>query len=165
MKRKILLWLAVILLAVFAFLMSNTGAAILLGGLLSLLLGKDRFERAANKKSNERDGTLQSMDEVTGRYGEPDDLVVTDAARGQELQGAIPVYDRLGLMVINGTETELKDITDITFNNAGTPYGPPSYQVLIVTAGPPSRTQRIDVGYDAEWAKQIVLQLHRHLAR
>lgn len=104
----------------------------------------------------------QTVDELTDRYGDPDDLILLDASRGNEAEGVVLVYDTF--MVINGEKINKSDITEVTFNNAAIAYFPDDYQVILNSKNPRNPSIRLHVGYERKWTMKIVELLQHHLS-
>ena len=165
MKRNLILAVVAIFLLVLSFIISNAALAALVLPFIIGIRTKRHDGRDADSESKSRKQASATMEEITARYGEPDDVVVTNAAREQETDGSIYVYDTRGLMIIDGEELKISDISDITFNNAATPYTSPQYQVQFTVRTPHRHCLYKAVGPDVDWARQIVMQLHTHLKR
>lgn len=162
MKRNRLLAVIAIFLIVLSVTLNSAGIMALITLPIAGIWTEHRRKKFAGNISSKQGQIFATLDEVIGRYGDPDDIVVTDATRSQEIDCIIPIYDKLGLMIINGMAIKMQDITDITFNNASTPYTSPEYQVQFVTRLPGLHAIYITVGQDAGWAQEVVMQLHRH---
>ena len=80
--------------------------------------------------------------------------------RANEALGVILVY--ADFLIVEGRRMAKADITDVTFNNSGTPYAPGEYQVVIATVTDGCR--RISVGYDAAWAGDVAELIRKNLA-
>ena len=100
-----------------------------------------------------------TVDELTAEYGEPEDVILLNAARANEALGVILAYK--DFLVVEGRRIDKSDITDVTFNNSGTPYAPGEYQVIIATSG--QGFVHINTGYDATWTKDVVELIKKNL--
>ena len=112
----------------------------------------------------------QALQDLVTTYGNPDDIIVTDATRGDEIDGVILAYDKggrdgKGFFVCNGIVIGKASITDITFNNNfGTAFGlPDEFQVVISTNEENHPKCFIRAGNDIETAKGIIMQIKSHL--
>lgn len=100
---------------------------------------------------------IPTIDSLIAKYGQPDDIIVTDPTHAEEPQGAILVYhDKL---VYDQREIPKADIVDMTFNNAMIPYLPADYQILIATKDKNQPLVRIHTGNDANWAQNVVIAI------
>jgi|GEM_PF-1683025 hypothetical protein len=104
---------------------------------------------------------FNTLEEVTEKLGEPSDIVTLSAIHGNELTGVILIYDNAQQMIINGNTYPFTDIKDISYINGANPYVAAEYQVIIITV---KMKIRLDVGYDNQYAYDIVIQLRSHLA-
>lgn len=92
-------------------------------------------------------------------YGEPDDVIVTDATRANEPTGSILVYLDRGILLVAGEPVNIDDIIDVASVNTATPYTVGQYQVVLTTRDKRRQYVRIDVGYDGEWAMGVAEQV------
>jgi len=106
----------------------------------------------------------KTVEELIANYGEPDDIVLLNAAKGNEADGVVLVYNARGILIVNGEEILKKDITDVTFNNAAIAYLPYDYQVLITTRNKQCPEIHLYVGNDVEWARQAAEEIRNHLS-
>ena len=60
----------------------------------------------------------KTVDELIAQYGDPDDLVLLDASRGNEAEGVVLVYDKGDFLIVNGEKINKSDISEVTFKNA-----------------------------------------------
>lgn len=116
------------------------------------------------RMSKKKDLNLQSvrkltMEEARAEYGDPDEVIVTDATRANEIDGCILVYEKNRILVIAGEPVSMDDITDVTSVNTATPYTIGQYQVVLTTKRPDRQYIRLDVGMDAEWAKDVAMEI------
>lgn len=112
----------------------------------------------------ERMNMLTTVDEVTAKYGEPDDVIITNAVLANELGGAILVYQQQGFMIAAGAKIPLSDIESVAAKNMATPYTVAEYQVIITCRNKDYRYIRFNVGYDEEWASQVVADIDKYRA-
>ena len=98
-----------------------------------------------------------TVDELTAQYGEPEDVILLNAARANEALGVILAYK--AFLVVEGRRIDKSDITGVTFNNSGTPYAPGEYQVIIATSG--EGFIHVNTGYDATWTKDVVEEIKK----
>ena len=128
MKRAVILpAVAIILLAVYA------GPYLLLL-LLAIPIGYffvNRLEKAAPKRV-----TYANIEEVEAKYGQPDDVVVLNATRANELQTLMLFYKALDKVIVCGEEMRLSDMEGVMMKNMATPYTVDEYAVVIATKDP-----------------------------
>ena len=157
MKRNtILAVIAIVLLAIYA------GPAILL--LLLVIPLAYYFSKRQEKEEPPR-VTYESIDEVKGKYGEPDDVVVLDASRANELPALILFYTAQDVMVMAGEELKISDLLSVMPKNMATPYTVDEHAVIISTKDPSRPTIHLRVGYDAGLAAEIAAQIDAHLTK
>lgn len=114
--------------------------------------------------SRKKDARLQAVprltiDEAHGKYGKPDGSIVVDATRANEAGGCILVYKQRRLFVIAGEPVGMDTIADVTSLNTATPYTVGQYQVVLTTTLSDRQYIRIDAGMDAEWAKDVAMEI------
>ena len=104
----------------------------------------------------------KTVDELIAKYGDPDDIILLDASRGNEAEGIVLVYD--STMIINGEKINKSDISEVTFKNAAIAYLPDDYQVILISKNPKIPPIQLHVGYERKWAMKIVEQLQHHVS-
>ena len=101
-----------------------------------------------------------TVDELTAQYGEPEDVILLNAARANEALGVILAYK--AFLVVEGRRIDKSDITGVTFNNSGTPYARGEYQVIIdIRHG--QDYLHVNAGYDAAWTKDVAEEIKKNL--
>ena len=114
--------------------------------------GDDSSESRKNK----------TVDELIAKYGDPDDIILLDASRGNEADSVVLVYD--STMMINGEKINKSDISEVTFKNAAIAYLPDDYQVILISKNPKIPQIQLHVGYERKWAMKVVEQLQHHVS-
>ena len=104
----------------------------------------------------------KTVDELIAKYGDPDDIILLDASRGNEVDSVVLVYD--SMMIINGEKINKSDISEVTFKNAAIAYLPDDYQVILISKNPKIPQIQLHVGYERKWAMKIVEQLQHHVS-
>lgn len=104
----------------------------------------------------------KTVDELIAKYGDPDDIILLDASRGNEAEGVVLVYD--SMMIINGEKINKSDISEVTFKNAAIAYLPDDYQVILISKNPKIPQIQLHVGYERKWAMKVVEQLQHHVS-
>ena len=161
MKRSLILSIiAILALALFA----GPVALVLLVPVLLIAYYLLHLKERKESPHAERMNMLATVDEVTAKYGEPDDLIVTNAVLANELGGAILVYQQQGFMIAAGAKISLSDIESVAAKNMATPYTVAEYQVIITCKNKDYRYIRFNVGYDEEWASQVVADIDKYRA-
>ena len=155
-RNTILAVIAIILLAIYA------GPAILL---LLLVIPLAYYFSKRQEKLESAKVTYTSIDEVEGKYGEPDDVVVLDASRANELPALILFYSTQDVMVMAGEELKISDLVSVMPKNMATPYTIDEYAVIISTKIPMRPTIHLRVGYDGGLAAEIAAQIDAHLTK
>lgn len=105
--------------------------------------------------------SMSTVDELILLYGEPDDVILLDPTRGNDAQGVILVYMNRRWFIINGEGISFDDIEDVTFNNTSVVYSQDSYQVVIKLKQESPSCLYLPVGYDREWAIQVVKEIRQ----
>ena len=113
----------------------------------------------------------QSIQDLIATYGTPDETIVTDATRGNEIDGVVLTYDKggrddKGFFICNGNVINKTSITDITFNNNfGTAFGLPDEFQVVISTNEDSNCQKfyIRAGNAIDTAKDIIIQIKSHL--
>lgn len=104
----------------------------------------------------------KTVDELIAKYGDPDDIILLDASRGNEVDSVVLVYD--STMIINGEKINKSDISEVTFKNAAIAYLPDDYQVILISKNPNIPQIQLHVGYERKWAMKVVEQLQHHVS-
>lgn len=104
----------------------------------------------------------KTVDELIAKYGDPDDIILLDASRGNEADSVVLVYD--SMMMINGEKINKSDISEVTFKNAAIAYLPDDYQVILISKNPKIPQIQLQVGYERKWAMKVVEQLQHHVS-
>lgn len=115
------------------------------------------------KKKDEEDikglPKLLTIEEATKEYGEPDADIIADATRANESAGCILVYKQRRVLIVAGEPVSMDDITDVTSVNTATPYTVGQYQVVLTTKRPGREYIRMNVGLDADLARDVAMQI------
>ena len=146
--------LCVVVLALASFTLSFATTVGLMVVLIVLLffIGKGKKRHIADASGE------PCMQKLTDRYGLPDDTLITNPARGNELEGCMLVYREKGMFVINGREIKKSDITDYALkNDATTPYFPADYYLRITTTLDDCPMLSVSVGNEISWAEQVLM--------
>lgn len=98
---------------------------------------------------------FESIEMVVSVLGQPDDSILLNATRANELAGNILVYRDRKLMIIDGTEVNMDDIVDVATVNTATPYTLGDYQVVLTMRKPRKDYIRLPIGQDADYAMQV----------
>lgn len=158
MKRTVILSIiAIVLLALYA----GPAFVVIVPVLLLAYYLHYRYERKESPDA-ERMDMLTTVDEVTAKYGEPDDVIVTNAVLANELGGAILVYQKQGFMIAAGAKIPISDMESVVAKNMATPYTVAEYQVIITCKNKDYRYIRFNVGFDEEWATQVVAEIEKY---
>lgn len=100
-----------------------------------------------------------TLEEAVAEYGEPDESIIADATRANEAAGSILVYKQKRILVVAGEPVSMDKIKDVASVNTATPYTFGQYQVVLTTDRPDRQYIRLDVGMDAEWTKNVAMQV------
>ena len=104
-----------------------------------------------------------TMEEVEEELGKPDDVVVLDASRANELPALVLFYPSLDLMIAAGEPIKLSDLISVAPKNMATPYTIDEYAVILSTRNPDRPTIPLRVGYDNGLALEIAQQIDAHI--
>ena len=107
--------------------------------------------------------TYATVEETKQRYGEPDDVVVLDASRANEIPTLILFYPNRDLAIIAGEELKLSSLMSVMPKNMATPYTVDEYAVIIGTNDPLRPTIELRVGYGAVLASEIAAQIDTYI--
>lgn len=119
----------------------------------------------ANKYTEKREPprmTFANTKEVELKYGEPDDVVVLDALRANEMSALILIYAAQDIMVVAGEELKISDIISVMPKNMATPYTVDEYAIIITTKNPQRSAIHLRVGYDGGLAREIAAQIYTY---
>ena len=130
----------------------------LIGYAVKLFWNKKQSKIVPDPKKNHP----KTVDELIAKYGDPDDIVLLDASRGNEADSVVLVYD--STMMINGEKINKSDISEVTFKNAAIAYLPDDYQVILISKNPNIPPIQLHVGYERKWAMKVVEQLQHHVS-
>lgn len=153
MKRNIFLGAIAIAAAVAGYFIPAV-IVLLVAAIINLIQRKRGTDVNEAPKPSE-----MTVDELTAQYGEPEDVILLDAARANEVLGVILAYK--AFLVVEGRRIDKSDITGVTFNNSGTPYAPSEYQVIIATSS--QGYLHVNAGYDAAWTKDVAEEIKKNL--
>ena len=159
MKRNIVLAVIAIIFLTF-YLVTYAGPY----GLLMLLAIPLAYFLLRIRERTETTGvTYASVEEVEQKYGEPDDVVVLDASRANELPALILFYPANDVVVVAGEELKLSNLVSVMPKNMATPYTVDEYAVIISTNDPNRPIIQLRVGYDGGLAREIATQIDTHI--
>ena len=155
MKRiTIIVVIAILLLACFAGV----------GLILLLLVFPFAYYTIKFKEKREPPKVMYAtIEDVESKYGEPDDVVVLDASRANELPALILFYPNHDIAIIAGEELKLSSLECVMSKNMATPYTIDEYAVIIGTNDPLRPTIEFRVGYGAVLAGDIAAQIDAYI--
>ena len=159
MKRNIVLAVIAIILLTF-YLVTYAGPY---GLLMLLAIPLAYFLLRIREKTETTGVTYASVEEVEQKYGEPDDVVVLDASRANELPALILFYPANDVVVVAGEELKLSNLVSVMPKNMATPYTVDEYAVIISTNDPNRPIIQLRVGYDGGLAREIATQIDTHI--
>ena len=146
---------------IWGILVLPAGAVIFLF-LLLIVAYIDYFRHGKNKR---QEGNSElNVERLTDKYGAPDDVIVTNPTKGNEVEGCILVFRNKGFFIINGLEVRKSEITDVVLKNDGpNPYLPADYQLHITTSREDYPWLTVSVGNEPEWANEALLLFRKEL--
>ena len=154
MKRNTILTIVAILLLAYYF---NVWLLLLL-----IVIPIGYFVNKYLEKREPPRVTFANTEEVESKYGEPDDVVVLDASKANELSALILFYTAQDVMVVAGEELKISDMVSVMPKNMATPYTVDEYAVIITTKNPLHSSIHLRVGYDGGLAREIAAQIYAH---
>jgi hypothetical protein len=98
-------------------------------------------------------------------YGEPDELIVLDATKIEEAEAVVMIYKGKGFWIVMGRKILRRAITEVTFNNASTPYGIGDYQIVLRTTLDDTPYIWLHVGNERNRAKEIFEKIQDSLIK
>lgn len=115
------------------------------------------MSKSGSRKRGIDADTVDTVDDLLERYGEPDDVLLLDVTRSNDPIAVILVYR--DFLVAEGKRIERDTITDVTFNNAANPYMGTDYQLVIKTTVPERPKIKLPIGSDPDHARDITTRL------
>lgn len=125
-------------------------------------VGDVKDENSVSRSAEEE----QAWRDVLDEYGNPDVVVIVDASRGNEPNGAVLVYDAGGMdnegfFVYDGVAVDKKSVVDVTFHNAAMPYVANAYYIVISIKDDNERKIQIYAGNDVMWAREVCEEIKK----
>ena len=154
LRNYILPVVAIVLLALIA------GPYMLL---LLLVIPLGYYTIKLREKREPKRKMYSTMEEVEEELGKPDDVVVLDASRANELPALVLFYPSQDLMIAAGEPIKLSDLVSVAPKNMATPYTIDEYAVILSTRNPDRPTIPLRVGYDNGLALEIAQQIDAHI--
>ena len=159
MKRNfILATIAIILLVLYTLHQAGRYALLLL-----VFIPLIYFLLKLTEKKGKTNKIYTSVEEVEQLYGDPDDVVLLDASRANELPALIMFYPAHDVMIVAGEEMKLSNLVSVMPKNMATPYTVDEYAVILSTNDPNRPTIQLRVGYDGGLAREIATQIDTHI--
>ena len=131
--------------------------------LLLLVIPLGYYTIKLKEKREPQHKVYGSVEEVEEEFGMPDDVVVLDASRANELPALVLFYDLRDLMIAAGEPLKLSDLISVVPKNMATPYTIDEYAVILTTSIPDRPTIPLRVGYDNGLAMEIARQIDAHI--
>lgn len=117
------------------------------------------FINRSKKREELPHETFANIEEVEKKFGEPDDVVVLDASKANELSSLILFFKAKDVMVVAGEELKISDMVSVASKNLATPYTVDEWAVIITTKAPQHPTIYLRVGYDGGLARDIAAHI------
>ena len=105
------------------------------------------------------------FDDFVREYGQPDEQIIINPMRGNEMEGAVFCYHLLGCFVMNGKLIRKAEIQSMVLKNVEQPYLPCDYEILVETNRDDYPVLYLSVGADIHWASDVLQQLETALAK
>ncbi|MBQ6433674.1 MAG: hypothetical protein IJJ94_07005 [Bacteroidaceae bacterium] len=154
LRNYILPVVAIVLLALIA------GPYMLL---LLLVIPLGYYTIKLREKREPKRKMYSTIEEVEEEFGKPDDVVVLDASRANDLPALVLFYPSQDLMIAAGEPIKLSDLVSVSPKNMATPYTIDEYAVILSTRNPDRPTIPLRVGYDNGLALEIAQQIDAHI--
>ena len=118
--RKLLQFLAILLVAVYGIFIDWAWPGIVL--LCAFLFYELVLKKIVRHQIEDPEQTAQlNSQQIIENYGEPDDVILVDAVRGNELDRQVLVYVPQKLFLVAGIPLRWDEVKSITFNNCANP--------------------------------------------
>ena len=113
---------------------------------------------ARKKREDQKEVPMDTKEpDTTQLPSEPDEVIILDPTRANELNGAVLLYRKEGFLAFGTGLIPIDRIKDISISNASDPYRPCAYHIhLKLNDG---RVAHIPAGQDGEWANEALKQL------
>lgn len=131
--------------------------------LLLLVIPLGYYTIKLREKREPKRKMYSTVEEVEEELGKPDDVVVLDASRANELPALVLFYPSQDLMIAAGEPIKLSDLVSVAPKNMATPYTIDEYAVILSTRNPDRPTIPLRVGYDNGLALEIAQQIDAHI--
>ena len=119
-----------------------------------------------HKSKNQVEGQNKELN-VQGlveKYGDPDDTIIANPTRGNDVEGCILVYKEKGFLIINGLEVKKSEITDYVLKNDGAnPYLPADYQLHLTTTLDDYPMLCVPLGNEISWAEEVLREFQQEI--
>ena len=101
--------------------------------------------------------TAETVDDYIAAHGTPEEVLVLDATRSDELSAVVLVYENE--IVIDCKRIERDKVEGVTFYNAQNPYMASEYTLAVTTADPDCPSAIATIGGDVERARELTTHL------
>ena len=156
--------IVILCLGVFVWALFSIPAGAILILLLVLIVAYINYSKTEKHKIIGPNSEL-NVEGLTEKYGNPDDVIITNPTRGNEVDACILVYRNKGLLIINGLEVKKSEITEYVLKNDGpNPYLPADYHVHITTTLEDYPQLCVSLGNELSWAEEVLKQLQQEMA-
>ena len=146
---------------VFALFTLPSGALVFLVILLMAAAYDYKRKGKTHVKGPDHELNIQGLVE---KYGDPDDTIISNPTRGNEVEGCILVYRAKGFLIINGLEVKKSEITDYVLKNDGlNPYLPADYQLHITTTLDDYPMLCVSLGNEISWAEEVLREFQQEM--
>ena len=160
-KNKILETVAAVMLALRGVLTGIISLAV--GWLIDLIAKKKTKEIDNETEGYYEEQHFEPTDQLVRTYGDPDNLIIVDATRANETDGAILVYSKDRFLVVEGIKVYFNEIEEVTFHNDQHIYSLPQYVVVINTRLHDHASIRLQAGPDVTWAGEVVAEIKKSI--
>lgn len=131
------------------------GTASIIYGVCNLIVLKKRPPRVL--LDDDVADVPETITEPTRLPQEPDELIVVNPTKANDLEGSILLYRKEGVLVYGDKQIPLDMITDVSMKNVSDPYILGAYHLLLVLSN--GEVTHIPAGQDREWANEALIQL------
>ena len=155
--------IGVLCLGLFVFALFTLPGAAMVFIAIFLIAAVIDYKRKA-KKHVEGPNCELNIQGLVDKYGDPDDTIIANPTRGNEVEGCILVYREKGFLIVNGLEVKKSEITDYVLKNDGpNPYLPADYQLHLTTTLEDYPMLCVSLGNEISWAEEVLREFQQEM--
>lgn len=155
--------IGVLCLGLFVFALFTLPGAAMVFIAIFLIAAVIDYKRKA-KKHVEGPNRELNIQGLVDKYGDPDDTIIANPTRGNEVEGCMLVYREKGFLIVNGLEVKKSEITDYVLKNDGpNPYLPADYQLHLTTTLEDYPMLCVSLGNEISWAEEVLREFQQEM--